>query len=122
MLAKLENYRVKSNQLAVQLGRQNPKYQLQENQQKLSALVKQLAKGISHKQERLQLKLAQSMHLLDTVSPLKTLGRGYAVIRDQQDTVISSVETVANGDCLKGQLIDGVIFLEVQDTQIKRLK
>jgi exodeoxyribonuclease VII large subunit len=118
---KLDGYRAKGNQLSDQLYRQNPQLQLEEKQLKLSVVVKQLARAISQKQERLELKLAQSMHLLDTVSPLKTLGRGYAVIRDQQGEVISSVNAVATGDCLKGQLADGELLLEVSDKNNKTL-
>jgi exodeoxyribonuclease VII large subunit len=118
---KLDGYRAKGNQLSDQLYRQNPQHQLEEKQLKLSVVVKQLVRAISQKQERLELKLAQSMHLLDTVSPLKTLGRGYAVIRDQQGEVISSVKAVATGDCLKGQLADGELLLEVSDKNNKTL-
>jgi exodeoxyribonuclease VII large subunit len=118
---KLDGYRAKGNQLSDQLYRQNPQHQLEEKQLKLSVVVKQLVRAISQKQERLELKLAQSMHLLDTVSPLKTLGRGYAVIRDQQGEVISSVNAVATGDCLKGQLADGELLLEVSDKNNKTL-
>lgn len=113
--SKLDGYRAKGNQLSDQLYRQNPQHQLEEKQLKLSVVVKQLVRAINQKQERLELKLAQSMHLLDTVSPLKTLGRGYAVIRDQQDEVISSVNAVTSGDCLKGQLADGELLLKVSD-------
>jgi exodeoxyribonuclease VII large subunit len=119
--SKLDGYRAKGNQLSDQLYRQNPQHQLKEKQLKLSVVVKQLVRAISQKQERLELKLAQSMHLLDTVSPLKTLGRGYAVIRDQQGEVISSVKAVATGDCLKGQLADGELLLEVSDKNNKTL-
>jgi exodeoxyribonuclease VII large subunit len=118
---KLDGYRAKGNQLSDQLYRQNPQHQLEEKQLKLSVVVKQLVRAISQKQGRLELKLAQSMHLLDTVSPLKTLGRGYAVIRDQQGEVISSVNAVATGDCLKGQLADGELLLEVSDKNNKTL-
>jgi exodeoxyribonuclease VII large subunit len=119
--SKLDGYKAKGNQLSDQLYRQNPQHQLEEKQLKLSVVVKQLVRAISQKQERLELKLAQSMHLLDTVSPLKTLGRGYAVIRDQQGEVISSVNAVATGDCLKGQLADGELLLEVSDKNNKTL-
>ena len=61
------------------------------------------------------------MHLLDTVSPLKTVGRGYAIIRDQQNTVVKSVADVNNGDQLKGQLVDGEIQFEVTETNNKAL-
>lgn len=119
--AKLDNYRVKSNQLSNQLGRQNPKYQLEEKQHRLSYLVKELGKAISQKQERLQLKLAQSMHLLDTVSPLKTLGRGYAVIRNSDGEVVNSVAKVSHDDCLTGQLADGELLLKLTDKNNKTL-
>ena len=119
--AKLDNYRVKSNQLSNQLGRQNPKYQLEEKQHRLSYLVKELGKAISQKQERLQLKLAQSMHLLDTVSPLKTLGRGYAVIRNSDGQVVNSVAKVSQDDCLTGQLADGELLLKLTDKNNKTL-
>jgi exodeoxyribonuclease VII large subunit len=117
----LDNYRVKSNQLSNQLGRQNPKYQLEEKQHRLSYLVKELGKAISQKQERLQLKLAQSMHLLDTVSPLKTLGRGYAVIRNADGEVVNSVAKVSQDDCLTGQLTDGELLLKLTDKNNKTL-
>lgn len=119
--AKLDNYRVKSNQLSNQLGRQNPKYQLEEKQEKLSYLVKELGKAISQKQERLQLKLAQSMHLLDTVSPLQTLGRGYAVIRNADGEVVNSVAKVSQDDYLTGQLADGELLLKLTDKNNKTL-
>ena len=113
--AKLQGYRVQGNLLTDQLCRQNPSHQLEEKQQKLSLAVKQLKKAIGQKQERLQLKLAQSMRLLDTVSPLKTLGRGYAVIRNSDGEVINSVKKVRPDDRLTGQLADGELLLAVTD-------
>ncbi|MGB2102672.1 MAG: exodeoxyribonuclease VII large subunit [Porticoccaceae bacterium] len=117
----IDGYKVQSNQLNDQLCRQNPRYQLEEKQQKLSIAVKQLAKTISQKQERLQLKLAQSMHLLDTVSPLKTLGRGYAVIRNSNGEIINSVDRVNLDDQLTGQLADGELLLAVANKNNKTL-
>jgi exonuclease VII large subunit len=43
------------------------------------------------------------------------------VIRDQQGEVISSVNAVATGDYLKGQLADGELLLEVSDKNNKTL-
>lgn len=118
---KLASYRIQSNQLTEQLCRQNPQYQVDEKQQKLAYAVKQLRKAIGQKQERLQLKLAQSMHLLDTVSPLKTLGRGYAVIRNKNGEIIHSVDGADTDDCLTGQLADGQLLLTVTDKNNKTL-
>ena len=61
------------------------------------------------------------MHLLDTVSPLKTLGRGYSIIRDKQNAVVRSVTEVQAGDQLKGQLVDGELVLAVTGSSDKRL-
>ena len=117
----LDSYKVQSNQLNDQLFRQNPRDQLKEKQQKLSTAVKQLGKAVSQRQERLQLKLTQSMHLLDTVSPLKTLGRGYAVIRNSNGEIINSVDRVKVDDQLIGQLADGELLLAVADKNNKTL-
>ena len=117
----LDSYKVQSNRLNDQLFRQNPRDQLKEKQQKLSTAVKQLGKAVSQRQERLQLKLTQSMHLLDTVSPLKTLGRGYAVIRNSNEEIINSVDRVNVDDQLTGQLADGELLLAVADKNNKTL-
>ena len=119
--AKLEAYRIQGNQLTEQLCRQSPKYQIEAKQQKLSLAVKQLKKAINQKQERLELKLVQSMHLLDTVSPLKTLGRGYAVVRNTDGKVINSIDGVTTGDSLTGQLADGQLLLAVTAKNNKTL-
>lgn len=121
MSAKLDTYGMQSNVLTDQLCRWNPKYYVEEKQQALSIAVKHLRKAISQKRERLQLKLAQSMHLLDTVSPLKTLGRGYAVIRNSDGEVINSVANVNLDDCLTGQLADGELTLTLTDKNNKTL-
>lgn len=117
----LDSYKVQSNQLNDQLFRQNPRDQLKEKQQKLSTAVKQLGKAVSQRQERLQLKLTQSMHILDTVSPLKTLGRGYAVISNSNGEIINSVDRVNVDDQLTGQLADGELLLAVADKNNKTL-
>ena len=61
------------------------------------------------------------MHLLDTVSPLKTLGRGYSIIRDDSGAVIKTVAAVNSGDQLKGQVADGEIHFSVTGTTDKQL-
>jgi len=61
------------------------------------------------------------MQMLDTVSPLKTLGRGYAIIRDNSDKILSSVDQVSAGDTVKGQLTYGELILAVTATTTKSL-
>jgi exodeoxyribonuclease VII large subunit len=49
------------------------------------------------------------------VSPLKTIGRGYSVIRDSQGKIVKSTKKVTQGDSLTGQLKDGQLILQVTD-------
>ena len=61
------------------------------------------------------------MHLLDTVSPLKTVGRGYAVLRNAEGDIVNSVAKAKANDCLTGQLEDGQLALKVTDKNNKTL-
>jgi exodeoxyribonuclease VII large subunit len=94
---------------------QTPKKRVQESSQKIVESLRKLTKAMAQKQQNMQLKLEQNMHLLDTVSPLKTIGRGYSVIRDAQGKVINSTQKVAKGDSVTGQLKDGQLILQVTD-------
>ena len=78
-------------------------------------------RAVSQQLELKQSKTTQAMHLLDTVSPLKTLGRGYSIIRDNNNAVIKSVAGVKPGDQLKGQLVDGEVVFAVTGTSDKTL-
>jgi len=118
---KVRGYRLQGDQLTNLLIAQTPKKRIESSQQRLSENLQQLGKTIAQKQEKLQLKLAQSMHLLDAVSPLKTLGRGYAVIRDQQGTLINSVKSVNPGDSLRNQLADGELLVKVTEKNTNQL-
>jgi exodeoxyribonuclease VII large subunit len=115
MQNKLKESRQQSNQLADQLRVQTPKKRVQESRQKVAESLRKLTKTMAQKQQNMQLKLEQNMHLLDTVSPLKTIGRGYSVICDAQGKVINSTQKVAKGDSVTSQLKDGQLILQVTD-------
>ncbi len=115
MQNKLKESRQLSNQLAEQLRVQTPKRRVQESSQQIKESLRKLTKAIVQKQQSMQLKLEQNMHLLDTVSPLKTIGRGYSVIRDSQGKIVKSTKKVTQGDSLTGQLKDGQLILQVTD-------
>ena len=121
MAAKVGEQRLQADKLTAQLLRQSPKQHLQNKQQQLSGALKQLGRAITQQQNRRQDKLSQAMHLLDTVSPLKTIGRGYAVIRDNRGDIVKTVAKVRAGDHLKAQLTDGEMLFAVTETNKKGL-
>ncbi len=63
----------------------------------------------SHK----QLEIARLASTLDALSPLKVLGRGYAIPRTPSGTVVHSVGDVATGDELEVLVVDGTISATV---------
>jgi len=103
------------------LVRQSSKEAIAQRKQAVANSVKQMMRAVSQQVELKQSKTAQAMHLLDTVSPLKTLGRGYSIIRDSNDKVVKTVAQVSAGDTLRGQLTDGEVVFSVTETTTKTL-
>lgn len=68
-----------------------------------------LSAALSRERERFG-RLAAS---LDALSPLKVLGRGYALARDGQGALVKSVKSVSFGDRLDVRVEDGTIPCEV---------
>ena len=119
--AQLQQQRATTDQLQNKLLGQSPEQTISHGQQRITQSVKQLMRSMQQQLAAKQTKTNQTMHLLDTVSPLSTLGRGYAIIRDQHNTVIKTVNEVSAGDQLTGQLADGEIVVSVNATTTKTL-
>ena len=119
MAGTMQQQAVRMKTLGDKLVRQNPRDAIVQRQQLVANAVKHMMRAVSQQLESKQNKTAQAMHLLDTVSPLKTLGRGYSIIRDNNDAVISSVAAVKAGDELRGQLVDGEVVFAVTGTNNK---
>ena len=52
---------------------------------------------------------------LDALSPLKVLGRGYAIARDESGRVLTGVEQIEPGDKLDLRLADGILACRVEE-------
>lgn len=55
---------------------------------------------------------------LDALSPLKVLGRGYSIARDEEGTVISRLEQTRQGQRLNLRLSDGELSCRVEERSI----
>jgi len=114
--SKLQQQRFRMDSLQGKLSRVHPADAIINRQQLVAGYIKQMSRSIAQQLEVKKSKTAQAMHLLDTVSPLKTLGRGYSIIRDDQGAVVKTVAGVRAGDNLKSQMVDGEIFFTVDKT------
>jgi len=102
------------------LQRQSPVNTLQKIETQLSYLQQRLATAIkqviSNKKERLQ----QHALLLNAVSPLQTLGRGYAILQTESDTVVRDSHDVKKGDLLSARIGHGQLNLIVEKVKHER--
>jgi exodeoxyribonuclease VII large subunit len=114
--SKLQHQRYQMDSVQDKLSRVHPADGIVTRQQLVAEYLKRMSRGIAQQLETKKNKTAQAMHLLDTVSPLKTLGRGYSIIRDNQGAVVKTVAGVNTGDNLKSQMADGEIYFTVDKT------
>jgi exodeoxyribonuclease VII large subunit len=82
-------------------------------QQRLSTGIKQL---IANKTERLQ----QHALLLNAVSPLQTLGRGYAILQTESNVIIRDSHDVKKGDLVSARIGHGKLELTVDKVKHER--
>lgn len=99
-----------------ELGRANPQGLLDRRRQQLDDATARLQSRLQHilslQNERLR-GMALRLH---TLSPLLTIGRGYAVVRSDTDgRIITSTQQAHPGDTLTIQVTDGHIPVRVRD-------
>ncbi len=83
----------------------------------VDALAARLRSNLLHRIERQRAHLAELARALHAVSPLATLGRGYAILIDRQSgSVIRSVAGVDRETRLRGILVDGELDMRIDDS------
>lgn len=60
-------------------------------------------------------KLQHLVHTLDALSPLHTLKRGYAIVKDENNNIISQSKKVKSGQQIKTELNQGHFFSTITD-------
>ncbi len=76
--------------LSAQLQQHSPVHQLEQKKDHLNYLQKRLQKNLHTYLKQQQQKLASLARELDAFSPLTTLGRGYTIVKDEQNSLIKS--------------------------------
>lgn len=89
--------------------------QLQYLQQRLNSSMTLL---LTHKKEQLHNKAL----ILNAVSPLNTLGRGYSILQDADESIVHDSHEVKKGDRLTARLGQGKLTLSVEKVSHERKK
>ena len=113
---RLEDLRLQLQQSVRDLQHVNPQKMIERRRQRLDEYTQRLQTHIQHvvllDRERLRGLASQ----LETLSPLSTISRGYAIVRRGEDlSIVTSVSQVQPGDHLTIQVQDGYISVDVRE-------
>ena len=113
----LQTMQQKTALLRASLLNNGPQNALQQKQQLLQHLQKRLGSAIAGNLQHLQMQVREQSRALQTVSPLATLARGYAITTTAEGAVITSYEQVEPGATIHTRLANGKIISKVLATR-----
>jgi len=101
--------------LHARLLQRNPQAQLREHQLRIRHLHTHLGNAMRRVLERAQERVARTVQTLDTLSPLATLARGYAILENPKTGVlVRAASEVQPGDAVRARLARGLLDCRVE--------
>ncbi|CAN5138025.1 exodeoxyribonuclease VII large subunit [soil metagenome] len=100
---------------AERLARQHPSQRLGAQRHRSELLAQRLNAAWGRRSERAAARLQQAGGLLHSFSPLATLGRGYAILRDGHGAILRQPSQVSVGDPVDAMLAEGRLRLRVDE-------
>ena len=94
-----------------------PQYYTEEQAMRLDYLTRRFASAAQRQLSTADRRLAATASKLDALSPLKVLGRGYAIGYTADGHALDSVTRVKAGDNLSLRVADGIVNCRVTDIQ-----
>lgn len=112
MASKLQHASMQLEHLRKRL--RHPSQQLQAQAQQLDQLEQRLITSMRHRLQQAKQRLEYLSHGLNTVSPLKTLERGYAIVtRDRDGKLVKNKDDVSVEDTLTIKLAKGELSCSI---------
>ncbi|ARN75333.1 exodeoxyribonuclease VII large subunit [Oceanicoccus sagamiensis] len=99
--------------LGSRLQQQTPGHKIQQLKLASAGLYQRLEKQVQRLLEQQQQRLKNSMQLLDAVSPLATLDRGYAIVSDDEGQVITDAGDLSQGQTITTRFAKGTVKSKV---------
>lgn len=110
---RMDRSQVVSAHLAQRLAMQSPSKQLANSRDALDRSSLQLGKAMERVLAKLHDRVEHTAGTLNVVSPLATLGRGYAIVRDNQGRIIRNAPDLTVGDQISARVANGTVTAEV---------
>ncbi|MCP3852950.1 MAG: exodeoxyribonuclease VII large subunit [Gammaproteobacteria bacterium] len=95
----------------------SPVHKLKQQQSQLDYLQQRLQQSLNRRFEQLQQKIASLAREMDAYSPLATLGRGFSLVKDEQDSLIKSASQLQQGQRVKVLFADSQALMSVKKTE-----
>ena len=103
--------------LRFRLLQRSPAIGVQQSMQRLSALQQRLSGSGTSAVDRLNIRLRLAARALDSVSPLATLDRGYAIVSDvETGAILTDAAKVEPGAGIRAQLAHGTLQATVNES------
>jgi exodeoxyribonuclease VII large subunit len=98
------------------LLQRSPAIGIQQSMQRLSTLQQRLSGSGTSAVDRLNVRLQLAARALDSVSPLATLDRGYAIVSDEETgAILTDADKIKTGSGIRAQLAHGTLQATVTD-------
>jgi len=110
---QFNNARWEQNDLTTRLSAQSPAARVRLHQEDLKNRYLRLQQSMQQKLELAGHRLGMQAARLNTVSPLATLDRGYAMVTDDSGSLISETKQVKSGQNIRTRLSDGEVISTV---------
>ncbi|NOZ52848.1 MAG: exodeoxyribonuclease VII large subunit [Gammaproteobacteria bacterium] len=109
-----QNAHARLNTLSAKLQQHSPRQRLREYQLQYSALSQRCKQAIQQRILASKTRLTNLSRALEAVSPLATLGRGYAIVKTSSDhTIVRQAKQLKPGQALEIQLQHGHVITTV---------
>jgi exodeoxyribonuclease VII large subunit len=119
---RIRHRRARLAELQARLARHNPSHRLEQLQNRRAELDRRLRESMGRMLERRRYRVAAAARALDTVSPLATLSRGYAIVSRDDGQIVRHHDEVKAGDCVQARIADGRLLCRVEETYGKNDK
>jgi exodeoxyribonuclease VII large subunit len=116
--AQLSHLHASVDNLATRVAARTPAFQLSQLRLRQSTLQHQLLRGMHQHLRQLSQRFSGSCQHLQAVSPLATLGRGYAIVQQlPSGKVLTDSNQAKPGDRIKARLAHGALICQVEKTE-----
>lgn len=99
------------------LAANNPCYEISHTRQQLAELARRLLASQKQQSQARKLQLAHTGHMLNAVSPLATLARGFSITLDENGKALRDASTLKPGDLITSRLEKGQVQSQVLDSK-----